>query len=455
MKTTILYWTICFAASSYGADWRMFGHDRAHSSFVAGENKLEAGNLSSLQTKWMTSLGAPIASAPTVVDRMLYVGTWDGNFYALDARDGAVLWRQFVGKAPAPQDPLCKTGSIGVTSQAAVVGNTVYVGGGDSALYALDRVSGQQQWRLPLADPDSGSYIWSSVTHFRGALYVGVSSLGYCPPVRGALIRIDIQDPNNPIFKYLEPESEPGAGLWSTPAADSEADEIVITTGAGQQNAEKEQWGSAFISLDAKTLAVRANYFLPINFVEDDIEWGSSPTLLTTAGGTRMAIAAGKDGVLYAVRRNDWSLAWRTTIAVNCICPECGCGSLSTPAFDGTSLFAGAGVSDPDAFAGGTLYSLDPETGEVIWKRLTDGTIIAPVTVANGLVFAGTTKGLEISDARTGTLLWSHPNAGVVYSQPVVVDGILFATLLSGSVVAREVPRPLPERSPELPLAYD
>ena len=74
------------------------------------------------------------------------------------------------------------------------------------------------------------------------------------------------------------------------------------------------------------------------------------------------AVAAGRvffgsnDGNLYALRRADLSLAWETSLAVGCIDPQSGCGSLSTPAFDGATLFVGAGVRDPSLGFSGSVY---------------------------------------------------------------------------------------------------
>src|SRR5262249_10904424 len=156
------------------------------------------------------------------------------------------------------------------------------------------------------------------------------------------------------------PNYDVGGGLWSTPAIDPETNTVFITTGTGNQDESQDMWGSSFMALDVLSLAIKAYFVLPTGNVEDDIEWGSSPTLFSTLGGTKLVAATGKDGVLYALRRSDLSLVWSLKIAVGCICPECGCGSISTPAFDGRTLFVGAGVSNPEEFAKGTVYAVDP-----------------------------------------------------------------------------------------------
>lgn len=439
LRPSLFFCAVLLSAPLHGEDWIMFGRDPAHSNFNPAESALSPSNVSQLEAAWKISVGAPLASAVTVSNGVLYFGAWDGNFYAVDARDGHVLWMTFVGKAAQPAQPNCFP-AIGVTSQATVAGNTVFVGGGDSAVYALDIHTGSQLWRVPIADPEEGAYLWSSLTLYNNALYVGISSLGDCPLVRGGLARIDLAAPHQPLIRYLVPEDELGAGIWSTPAIDEGTNTVFVTTGTGEQDAEEGIWGGTLMALDANTLEIKSHFFLPTNSLEDDIEWGSSPTLFTSPDGTPLVAATGKDGLLYTLRREDLLPQWTTPLAIQCVCPECGCGSISTPAFDGVRLYVGAGVSNPDEFEAGTIYSIDPATGAVLWSRRTYGTIIGAVTAANGLVFAASTGGLDIFDAATGDYLWNDGQYDALFSQAVVSNGTVFTTYLNGHVVAWRLP---------------
>lgn len=433
--------TGAIAASAAADDWKMYLRNPAHTSFNSTETRIDKTNAQSLQPAWTYSrAGWLIASALTVQDGVAYFGDWNGYFHALRATDGAELWSQYVGISAARSDPTC-TPALGVTSQATVVGDAVYVGGGDSAVYALSKNSGQLLWKTQLADPQSGTYLWSSITVSRNALYVGIASLGDCPLVRGALVRIPLDTPDQPLIRYLMPEDQLGAGVWSTPAIDEGTNTVFITTGNGDQDPIQGLWGGTFMALDATTLETKAYYFLPTDSTEEDIEWGSSPTLFDTPDGQRLVCATGKDGNLYALSRDDLSLAWTTRLAVSCICPECGCGSLSTPAFDGNMLYVGAGVDDPNGFANGSLYAIVPATGDVVWKKNDlDGTVIAPPTVANGLVYAASTTGVAAFDTQSGEVVWTDAAYGLSYAQPVIVDGTLYTTYLQGDIIAWRLP---------------
>ena len=420
----------------------MYLRDPSHSSFVPSETKLDKLQISNLQRTWQLSLGTTLSAAPTVSAGVLYFGDWSGYFHAVNAQTGNQLWQAYVGKSPDPGAASCDPG-IGVASQAAVLGETVYVGGGDSAVYALDRSTGNQIWRLPLADPATGSYLWSSIVPYNNSLYIGIASQDDCPVVRGAVVRIDLQNPEQPLIHYLMAEGQSGAGVWSTPAIDPATNTLFATTGNGDdpQDVSIGNFTEAAVSMDAGTLEVQAYYLLSEAESEADLDWGSSPTLFA-GGGVPMVAATGKDGILYALERSSMAPVWTTPLAVGCIAPEAGCGSLSTPAFDGTTLFAGAGVRSLDVDAGGSVYALQPSDGSIVWVRDTEGTALAPVTVANGLVFVSTTEGLEIYHAATGQLFWNDRKRGPLYSQPVVVNGTIYSTYVSGDVIAWQIPAP-------------
>ena len=431
-----------FAAAALAADdWPMYLYDLKHSSFNPHESKIDKNNVGTLKAKWTMQLPAALAAGPTIVDGVIYVGDWDGFFYAIDAKTGGKIWQTFVGMAPAPDNPICQS-AIGVTSQAVVIGDVVYVGGGDSAVYALDKVTGSQRWRVELADPASGSYLWSSVAAYNNALYIGIASLGDCPLVRGALVRIDLANPQEPLFRWLAPEDpteeeDTGAGVWLTPAIDTSTDTVFVTTGTGNQISERGLWGGTMLSFDATTLEMKNYFFLPTNSLEDDIEWGSSVTLFESSQGMPMAAATGKDGILYAQHREDLAPAWQTVLAVGCIAPELGCGSLSTPAFDGHTLFVGAGAAPDADVDSGSVYAIDPDNGAILWRRLLNGTVIAPVTLANGLVYVSTLKGLEVFEAKTGERLFKGPPV-TIFSQAAVSGGVVYSTQANGQVVAWE-----------------
>jgi beta propeller repeat protein len=128
--------------------WPMFHYNLHH----AGYSTSKAPNAN--QTKWTYKTGGLIASSPTVADGKLYVGSDDGNVYALDASTGTQIWSHATGGS--------------VESSPAVVDGMVFVGSYDSNVYALNASTGTLIWNYA-----TGSVVFSSPAVADGRLYVG------------------------------------------------------------------------------------------------------------------------------------------------------------------------------------------------------------------------------------------------------------------------------------------
>ncbi|MBZ5582354.1 MAG: PQQ-binding-like beta-propeller repeat protein, partial [Acidobacteriia bacterium] len=428
-------------AAGAADQWPMYLGSLGHASYNAGQTQLNPQNAAQLKQLWKINVGSVISTGVTVAGGRLYFGDWNGYFYSVDASTGAIAWKTFVGKSPDPPDPTCQPGT-GVTGQGVVSGASVYVPGGDSAVYALDLASGAVQWKTPLADPQGGSQLWSSLMLSGNALYVGIASLGDCPVVRGGVARIDLANPTQPLIQYLVPDGgDGGAGVWSTPAVDEQANLLYATTGnADSQDATQGSYGSAMVAMDATTLAIKAYFFMPLRPTDADMDFGSSPSLFQTPDGRQYVAANGKDGVMYVLNRPDLSPAWVYKLATGCVSPEQGCGSISTPAFDGRNVFVGAGQTDAAYDAPGSVYALDPVTHSPLWVYNAPAMVLAPVTLTPGLVFVPTSQGPVVLDAAGGSELWKESQAEGQYAQVAVTNGAAYATYVNGDVIAWGIP---------------
>jgi PGF-CTERM protein len=115
---------------------------------------LDAGNGSE---QWRFQAGDGVSSSPTVVDETVFVGSNDNNTYALDAGDGTEQWRFQTGDT--------------VLSSPTVVDGTVFVGSNDNNMYALDAGDGTEQWRFEIGVGRS------SPTVVDGTVFVGGSKM--------------------------------------------------------------------------------------------------------------------------------------------------------------------------------------------------------------------------------------------------------------------------------------
>lgn len=138
--------------------------------------------------KWDFSTGGAVASSPAIGNRegeeIIYVGSYDGNLYAIHSGDGTEYWSFSTGgpiySSPAiGEDGAIYVGSYdytvyaiesngterwrymtggGVASSPAVgYDGIVYVGSNDGTLYAFDPVSGSVLWSYYIGEPISSS----------------------------------------------------------------------------------------------------------------------------------------------------------------------------------------------------------------------------------------------------------------------------------------------------------
>lgn len=106
-------------------------------------------------TVWTFQTDGETHFNPVVGNDTVFVGSLDGNLYALDARTGVERWRF--------------TGAGEITGSAAVVEGVVYTPDGAGALVALDAATGTERWREDVDMAVTGS---SSPVVVDGVVYV-------------------------------------------------------------------------------------------------------------------------------------------------------------------------------------------------------------------------------------------------------------------------------------------
>lgn len=137
------------ATASNATSWAMFHGDPAHSGYSTSVGPITN------QTLWTFTTGSYIATSPAIVDGVVYIGSWDHNFYALNAYSGNELW-SFTTEGLVDTSPCVYNGAVYVSSN---------VGGGVSTFYALNASTGSEIWR-------TRDFIMSSPTIVEGIVYM-------------------------------------------------------------------------------------------------------------------------------------------------------------------------------------------------------------------------------------------------------------------------------------------
>ncbi len=72
-------------------DWPTYGHDAQHT--FHGRTTLTSSTVRTLRKAWEFPTGDSVTATPTVVDGVVYVGSWDDTFYAVDLATGKLRWK--------------------------------------------------------------------------------------------------------------------------------------------------------------------------------------------------------------------------------------------------------------------------------------------------------------------------------------------------------------------------
>ncbi len=162
---------------------------------------ITAANVSELQLAWSHTLNpVPNPSTPLVHDGVLFAASGGGNFDALDAATGELLWTHAPdGSAVGP----------GVANRnMSLYGDHLYVLLAGGSLGALDTRTGQLAWATELSARPSGGPLVANGTVFQG--------VGSFPGTRGTIQAFDA-DGGEPLWSWhaIPTSDQPGGNTWA------------------------------------------------------------------------------------------------------------------------------------------------------------------------------------------------------------------------------------------------
>ncbi|XP_024181283.1 uncharacterized protein LOC112186939 [Rosa chinensis] len=170
-----------------------------------------------------------------------------------------------------------------------------------------------------------------------------------------------------------------------------------------------------------------------------DADFGEAPMMLTTKiNGTKrdIVVAVQKSGFAWALDRDTGILVWSTEAGPGGL----GGGAMWGAATDEKRVYTNIANSQHKNFtlkpsqnttiAGGWV-AMEARSGNILWStaNANDATAPAAVTVANGVVFGGSTyrQGpIYAMNAKTGKILWSYDTGATVYGGISVSNGCIY-----------------------------
>ena len=294
------------------------------------------GNLYALDRngtqKWSFATGSMVYSSPAIgADGTAYVGSYDGNLYAINA-DGTKKWAFPAGGAAAsvPSSP-----AIGADG-------TVYVGSSDGNLYAV-QADGTQKWEFA-----TGSAVFSSpAIGADGTLYVGSND--------GNMYAIQADSAQKWTFAT-------GAAVASSPAIGADGT-LYVGSNDGNLYAINEdgtqKWAFTTGAAVASSPAIGPDGTLYVGSNDDNLYAinanGTQKWAFTTGADVAPSPAIGTDGTVY-VTSNDGNLYAVNANGTQKWAFTTGPSADSSPAIgtDGT-VYVGSN--------GGSLYAINGSSG--------------------------------------------------------------------------------------------
>ena len=316
--------------------------------------------------KWTFKSGGEMKSSAAIVGDRVFIGSGDSNLYCLNLADGKPVW-SFKSDGPIESSPL-------------VLDGRVFFGTANTNVYALDAVSGKLVWSYGLDDKILSSPNWVTGTNGAKDILVG----GYD-------------------FKLYSFAATTGKTNW------------VFETGNYINGTPAVGNGvTAFGGCDAVVHVVDVLKGAKVKEVD--------------AGAYIAASGALVDDRLYV---GHYENAF--------ICVDLKAGKIAWTYKDRAfPYFSSPAVTKDRVIVGGRdkrLHCLNRATGEVVWVFATRGKVdSSPVVAGDKIVFGSDDGRLYLVSLADGKELWNYEIGQPVQSSPAVVDGTVIVGAEDGSV---------------------
>lgn len=463
-----------------GSGWNGWSPTLENSHFQpASAAGLTAGDVPKLTLAWAFGFADATSSwgQPTVVGGRLFVGSQNGQVYALDAKSGCVIWT-YTAEGGVRSSVVVGPQRIGGRNVQAA-----YFSDQRGYAYGVDAQDGRMLWKK-LVDPHPLIRLTGSVALHGTRLYVPTSSYEEagkspdyaCCTFRGALVAMDAVTGDvvwrsfmvgEPAMMGTRPDGvkslgPAGVAIWSAPTIDARRRAIYVATG-NTYSGTTQPLAEAVVALDLDTGAVRwARQVTPVDVYGcrsgepncgatqgPDYDFGASPAVVRTSSGNDMIVAGQKSGVAYGLDPDaKGAMVWQYRAGKGGILGGIEWGV----AVDGDRAYLP--VADNHTSTPGGLHAVDVRTGKPVWvapppspllcgapTRLCSAAQSAAVTAIPGVVFSGAFDGgLRAYSTADGHALWTTDTNGDFDTvnkvkahgaslngpAPVIVDGMVY-----------------------------
>jgi polyvinyl alcohol dehydrogenase (cytochrome) len=388
--------------------WLSYGGGAKNQFYNAAETKISVETAPMLKQLWTVSLGE-ITGAPVVVGDRVYVVSNTGTF-AVNAKDGSMIWRAGISGTSAPfYDEESKLLIATATS---------------GTINALDAMTGEMKWSQRIST--QGGSGWSSPIVSGSLAVVGVSSIDM-GGFKGGASAFDLST-GMKAWEYTHATTN-GCSVWGGPGADDDGI-IYAATGNNYGGAADERSDSLFAvsSMKGEMLwnfqAEKGDVWSLNGGAGPDHDFGSNPIVVDVKG--RKLLAAGqKSGVFHVLDRMTGQEIASAKVSERS--SQANGGILNNGAFDGKNLLFLVGANEAGSPGQTVGLSADPDMMlKELWRIKNTGVLWAPFSTANGVCFITDNTTLRVVNCADGTELNKFMTSGTIGSAPAISEGRVF-----------------------------
>lgn len=361
--------------------WPMFHHDEVHTGYSTSD----APDTNNLLSSYTTS--DKVRSSPAIVDDRIYVGSYDGDVYCLNASTMEEIW-------------ITSLSDSAIFSSPAVYDGFVYIGSFDDNVYCLDAANGDKLWNFT-----TGDNVISSPAVVDDKVYIGSwDDYVYC---------LDADPFDDPDDEGIP--DDPGSTydlIWSYQTGDTVRSSPAVSDGYVYVGS----YDSRLYCLDAVTGIEEWNFLIP------DDDWVfSSPAVYN--GKVYFGSFWGKK--IYCLdAENNGAIIWQNTTDQLI---------MTTPAVAYGNVYIGSHFG-----SAGNISCFNADTGEFKWSYPTGYWVrSSSPAVADGKVYFGSCDHkVYCLEAETGNPIWNYATNGQIWCSPAIADGKLYIGSDDGKIYA-------------------
>ena len=427
-----------------------WGGNNHGTGYVLKDNaNLTATEVPDLKLKWAFGFegGTATRSIPTVIDNSIIFNSEFGEIYCLNMQTGCVQWI-YQADGNVRGGIAVRQNSNGET--------TVFFADFNCKVYALNANSGELLWSKSVRNEAPNS-VTGTVAYADGMVYIPLSSMEVsmgsqelyeCCKGSGMVVAVNAEN-GNEVWRHRVVQEEStaqtksstgvtkygpsGAPVWSSPTVDEKRGLLYI--GTGENNSYPTTNSSdALQALNLKTgelvwtyQATSGDAYVTGTFNEDgtkmetcancpdptgpDVDFGMAPVLTTNQKGLDVLIVGQKSGEAYSLDPETGQPIWKKRLGRGGALGGIHWGI----ATDGKVAYVP--ISDWFAFGGDSsypaspgLYALDVMSGEVLWKSVPD---------------------FSLCEGKPGCITANS-------AAPTLIDGVVFAGNIDGHIRAHD-----------------